>query len=67
MREMSLLSFYIVDCKSGISYDPTIDMGKVLIASSSGATDTKDVVINVAKITRGLAERRYRLIPKGGL
>lgn len=62
---MNLLSFYIVDRKRGISYDPFYDMGKVLLADSNVAT-SKGTIINISKLVTGLKERRYRLVQKSG-
>ena len=61
----NFLSFYIVDRKSGISYDPFYDMGKVLMADSNEAI-SKGTVISISKLITGLSERRYRLVPKSG-
>lgn len=62
----TLLSFYIVDRKSGISYDPFYDMGKVLLVDSNVATRKGSTTINIAKLVTGLKERRYRLVQKSG-
>jgi len=61
----NFLSFYIVDRKSGISYDPFYNMGKVLMADSNEAI-SKWIVISISKLITGLSERRYRLVPKSG-
>jgi len=61
----TFLSFYIVDRKSGISYNPFYNMGKVLLADSNVAT-SNGTVINIKSLVSGLKERRYRLIPKSG-
>lgn len=61
----NLLAYYIVDRKSGISYNPYYNMGKVLLADSNVAT-SNGTAINIAKLVTGLAERRYRLVQKSG-
>jgi hypothetical protein len=58
-----LIDYYIIDRKTGISYNPYVCMGKYLIAYPNIATG-KQTIINAAKLKKGLAERRYRLIPK---
>jgi len=62
----NLLAYYIVDRKSGISYDPYANIGRVLFADSNVATRKGSTVINIARLTKGLAERRYRLAQKSG-
>lgn len=62
---MSFLSFYIVDRKTGISYDPYHNLGKVLLADSSAAIGS-GTVFNISKLTKALAEKRYRLVLKSG-
>ena len=61
----NFLSFYIVDRKSGISYDPFYNMNKVLLADSNEAI-SKGTVINISKLITGLSQRRYRLVQKSG-
>jgi len=60
----SLIDYYIVDRKNGKTYSPDVCMDKYLVAYSNCATDQHRFIINFSRIKKGLAERRYRLIPK---
>lgn len=64
MTCQSLIGFYIVDRKSGKTYTPDVCMDKYLTAYSNCATDQHRFIINFSRIKKGLAERRYRLIPR---
>jgi hypothetical protein len=62
----SLLDYYIVHRSKGISYDPThiTPTGTLMLATANKATATKEVIVCVAKLRKGLSDRRYRLVPK---
>jgi hypothetical protein len=60
-----LLNYYIVHRESGLSYDPDFISrnGKIMTAIANSAIK-KERVINVERLLIGLAQRRYRLVPK---
>ncbi len=60
----SLLGYYIIDRKSGVSYEPYSVMGNVLLADSNLAIRKGSTVINIGRLVKGLSEKRYRLIPR---
>jgi hypothetical protein len=59
-----LIDYYIIDRKSGITYEPYVCMDKYIVAYPNIATG-KQTIINGSKLKKGLAEKRYRLVPKG--
>ena len=59
-----ILNYYIIDRRSGISYDPFCIIGNFMAAHSNRATDKGVTRINVPKIVTGLSHRRYRLVNK---
>jgi hypothetical protein len=59
-----LLTYYIIDRKSGISYDPFYILGNFIVADSNVATRKGETIINVSRLAKGLSERRYRLVGK---
>ena len=64
MTCQELINYFIVDRKSGKTFEPYVCMEKYIVAYSNVATDTKQFIINFSRLTKGLAEKRYRLILK---
>lgn len=58
-----LINYYIIDRTTGISYAPYVCMDKYIVAYPNTATG-KQVIINSKKLSKGLSERRYRLVAK---
>lgn len=63
MNCQNLINYFIVDRKSGISYDPYVCMSSYLVAYPNTANG-KQTVINYSRLTKGIAEKKYRLIQK---
>lgn len=64
MTCQELINYYIVDRKNGKTYTPDVCMDSYLFAYSNIATDKSRFLINWAKLKKGLAEKRYRLIER---
>lgn len=60
-----LINYYIIHRESGISYNPDFisSTGNIMTATTNSAL-RPNAVINVKKLVTGLAQKRYRLIPK---
>lgn len=63
MTCQNLINYFIVDRKSGITYEPYICMNNYLVAYPNKA-NWKQTVINYSRLTKGITEKRYRLILK---
>ncbi len=59
----TLINYYIIDRRNGISYEPCVCGETFILAYPNRATGT-EVLINTRKLVKGLTEKRYRLIPK---
>jgi hypothetical protein len=59
-----LIYYFIIDRIKGISYDPYFCGDRYLLAYSNRATDARPFTINLSKLKKGLAEKRYRLVKK---
>lgn len=64
MTCQQLIGFYIIDRKNGKTYTPVVCMESYLFAYSNVATDKHRFLINFSRLKKGLAEKRYRLIPR---
>lgn len=67
MKCQDLINYFIIDRKSGKTFDPDVCMDKYLVAYSNVATDTHRFIINFSRLKIGLRERRYRLIRKANV
>jgi hypothetical protein len=59
-----LMKCFIIDRKSGKSFEPYTNGKNYITAYSNVATDKNLFVINVPRLLAGLKEKRYRLILK---
>lgn len=61
-----LLNYFIIDRKSGKSFDPFYfgERKNILIAYSNCATDPNPFEIKIKNLISGLKEKRYRLVMK---
>jgi len=63
MTCQSLINYFIIDRKSGISYDTYFCGSSYIIAYPNIATG-KQTLINYSRLLNGLKEKRYRLVKK---
>ena len=60
----TLINYYVIDRKSGVSYTPIIVGSQAIIATGNRATDPTVKRIDLKLLFKGLSQKRYRLSPR---